>query len=305
MMRFLLSAVIVAAFILSGIAYAQNPNPLIEEGIQQYNELEYENSINTLSAALIRPGNSNEQKIIIYQYLGLNYLILGREAEAEGAFRSLLAIDEDWSFDPAATPPKFLDFFEKVEEKWIAYGKPGLEKAQIVEKPVAIRHKIPDEGVKKQEINLKIELENPKNIPVEIILFYKSASARKYKSVLGSLKGYAKETTCAVYMAAIPAEDVMPPSVDYYIHVTDAEGELLNSKGDESVPLRIPIPEGDKKKKKLLWGLLGGLGGAAVVGLVLGIALPLALKKDNGQPPDDPQNAQVTVFVCEEGTPGC
>ncbi len=298
----LLYALSAASLFMIHAAHAQG-NPLIEEGIKQYNDLEYENSINTLSAALIRPGNSKEQKIEIYEYLGLNYLILGREEEAEGAFRSLLAIDETWSFDPVSTPPKFLEFFEKVRDKWIAEGKPGVETVPVVEKPVVIFHKVPDKGKKGDEVDLKIELENPKKTPVTVRLYYKPTESKKYKDMTASLKGYSDDGNKMYYMASIPSEAVVDPSVDYFIQVEDSSGKVINSKGDENAPLRIPVPGEGKKKRALLWGLVGGLGGAAVLGIVLGVALPLALKKEpsNGTP----QPAQVTVVICEEGTPGC
>jgi len=295
-----------AVVVVLGIAHdlcAQEGNPLIEEGIKQYNDLEYETSINTLSAASIRPGNTDDEKITIYQYLGLDYLLLGREEEAEGAFRNLLVIDESWTFDPVSTPPKFIEFFDKVKEAWIAEGKPGLEKKVPVEKAVGITHKIPDKGKKGQEINLKMEIENPAKKAMTVTIFYRKTGEEAFEEVMASMKGYSDDKQRIVYMAMIPGEAVEAPSVDYYIVVADAVGKIIGGKGDESAPLRIPVQEEQKKKRALLWGLLGGLGGAAVIGIVLGVALPLALKKEG--PPDNPDPAQVTVVICEEGTPGC
>jgi hypothetical protein len=295
-----------AIVVVLGFAHdlcAQEGNPLIEEGIKQYNDLEYETSINTLSAALIRPGNTDGQKITIYQYLGLDYLLLGREEEAEGAFRSLLVIDENWAFDPVSTPPKFIEFFDKVKDAWIAEGKPGLEKKGPAEKAVGIKHKIPDKGKKGQEINLKMEIENPDKKAMTVTIFYRKTGEEVFEEVMASMKGYSDDKQRIVYMATIPGEAVVAPSVDYYIVVQDAVGKVIGGKGDDSAPLRIPVQEEQKKKRALLWGLLGGLGGAAVIGIVLGVALPLALKKEGNH--EQPQPAQVTVVICEEGTPGC
>jgi hypothetical protein len=138
---------------------------------------------------------------------------------------------------------------------------------------------------------------------VKLRVYYKPTESKKYKDTTASLKGYSDDGNKMYYMATIPAEAVVDPSVDYFIQIEDSSGEVINTKGDENAPLRIPVPGEGKKKRALLWGLVGGLGGAAVLGIVLGVALPLALKKEpsNGTP----QPAQVTVVICEEGEPGC
>jgi len=280
---------------------------LISKGIEQYQNLEYEDSINTLSAALVMQGSTDEQKIKIYQYLGLNYLVLGKEKEAEGAFRNLLTIDEKWSFDPIMTPPKVMDFFNRVKEKWISDGKPGLAGKQKGKEPsVRIIHKIPGEAIPNQDINTMVEIENPENLEVVVEVFYKSGKGNKYEKAYIESKGYTdSEKRNELYMVKIPGTAVKEISVDYFITVKDREGNLVAFKGEESVPLRIPVAEGKEKKKKkaLLGGLLGGLGGAAVIGIVLGIVIPLATKEEE-KPQPQPQPASVTVVICEEGS-GC
>jgi hypothetical protein len=306
MRRYIFYAVFLSCLVSPHRGVAQDTDSLIEQGLKQYNDLEYETSINSLSAALVMPGSSDEQKILIYQYLGLNYLVLGREAEAAGAFRGLLVIDENWSFDPVTTSPKVVEFFTKVKQKWIADGKPGREKL-VQKKVVNIIHKIPGEGSPGQDLNLKIEIENPQKIPLKIIVAYKSAADEKFSETMATMKGYSdEEKTRVLYMVTIPGESVKDISVDYYINVEDTQGNLLGSKGDENVPLRIPVASEDKKKRKkraLLGGLLGGLGGAAVIGIILGVVIPIALKSEPAN--HTPQNAQVTVVICEDGQPGC
>ncbi|MFH1435646.1 MAG: hypothetical protein ABIJ56_08010 [Pseudomonadota bacterium] len=293
----------VLVFMASAPAHAQEANPLIQQGISQYNELEYESSINTLSAALIRPGNSNDDKITIYRYLGLNYLILGREAEADGAFRSLLAIDEDWALDPVSTSPKVLEFFASTKQQWIADGKPGMEQPVKVS-TVKIFHKLPDKGVRDEDNYLKIELENPKKIPVKVAVLYRKSSDEKFNETFANMSGYSNDMQRVVYMATIPGADVQPPSVEYFIEVRNTKGEVLSSKGEETAALRIPVPEEGKKKKTWLWGLIGGLGAAVVVGLVVGLAVGLT-GDEGGNGNGTPEPAVVTIVICEEGTSGC
>ena len=66
------------------------PVDLIQKGQAQFDEQQYEESIQTLSAALLRPSNTQAQKVEIYRLLALNYITLGRKDEAENAVRGLL-----------------------------------------------------------------------------------------------------------------------------------------------------------------------------------------------------------------------
>ncbi len=78
----------------AGKASAQG-NPLIERGVAEYDDLRFQEALQTFSAALVRTGNSIDDQIRIYRYLALNYLALHREEEASGAYRALLGLNPD------------------------------------------------------------------------------------------------------------------------------------------------------------------------------------------------------------------
>src|SRR5579863_4831291 len=94
-------ALVVVAAIVPGVAAAQQRQApaqgqgqdLLQLGHQQYDDLRYEEALQTLSAALIRRGNTPQREIQIYELLALSYQSLNRNDEAEGAYRSLLARD--------------------------------------------------------------------------------------------------------------------------------------------------------------------------------------------------------------------
>src|SRR6478736_5587859 len=69
------------------------PQDLVARGQQLFEDQQYEESIQTLSAALLRPSNTKAQKIEIYRLLALNYITINRKDEAESAVRGLLAIE--------------------------------------------------------------------------------------------------------------------------------------------------------------------------------------------------------------------
>src|SRR6185503_19592424 len=102
---------------------------LVARGRSLFDDQQYEESIQTLSAALLRPSNTLAQKVEIYRLLALNYITLGRKDEAENAVRGLLVQQPDYEI-PAKESPRFRDFFAHSRAKWEAEGRPGLAKEE-------------------------------------------------------------------------------------------------------------------------------------------------------------------------------
>jgi hypothetical protein len=294
------SGVILAAVAAASLCAAQaaeaGDNPLIAQGIQEYNDLMYEESVNTLSAALMRSGNSDSQLIEIYKYLGLNYLLLEKADEADGSFRQLLIIDDTWEFDAATTSPKITTFFNNVKQKWIAEGKPG--KIKVVA-PVTIQHKVPDKGIKTEAINLKFTVKDPDMTVKKVSLFVKSGKKFVEYKATPSTPPVAE----TVYMATIPGDLVLPPNVDYFLGAMDYAGNMLATRGDKDAPLRITVPGEEKVsvvKKWWFWTIIG----VAVAGIAGGIAggVVAANKRTNGNTGDP---ANFVINICETGDTAC
>jgi hypothetical protein len=282
------------ALSLASTPASAGDNPLIAQGIQEYNDLMYEESVNTLSAALMRAGNTDAQLIEIYKYLGLNYLLLEKPDEADGAFRQLMCIDETWEFDPVTTSPKITTFFNTTKQKWIQEGKPG--KAKPAAAPVQIVHKVPDEGVKGEQINLKFTVKDPDRLVSKVALF-----VRQGKSFVeyGAMPTDPPSTE-TVYMATIPADVVQPPHVDYYLAATDVTGSVLTALGGDDAPLRVTVPGEEKvsvAKKWWFWTIIG----VAVAGIAGGVAGGvIASKKEGNKAP-----ASFIINICETGDVSC
>ena len=108
---------------------------LITTGRQQFDDLRYEEAVQTLSAALLRRGNTPTQEVTIYELLALSYLALNRDEESEGAFRLMLARDPAHALD-AGQAPRVRDFFRRVSERWARDGQPGVARASPADRPV-------------------------------------------------------------------------------------------------------------------------------------------------------------------------
>ncbi len=274
-MRAILLFVAATTLATAAPALAQRDNPLIQEGADQYDELRYEEALQTLSAALVRSGNSREQQARIYELLAFTYLSLGREAEAEGAYRSLLAIDP--AFEPGGdVSPRFREFFSGTKQRWEEEGRPGGAPPA----PASIRHTSPAQADPGESVELRASLDDPSGRIVSVVLAYRQGTSDVFRRL---------DTTPAEgeFIATIPGEDVAPPLVEYYFEGLDADGLPVASRGDVAAPLRIAVEgeSGGIATKWWFWTIVG----AVVVGGVVTTAV--LVTRDDGGPAEPTQGS--------------
>jgi tetratricopeptide (TPR) repeat protein len=239
------------------------PVDLVQKGQAQFDEQQYEESIQTLSAALLRPSNSQTQKVEIYRLLALNYITLGRKDEAENAVRGLLVQQPDYEI-PAKESPRFRDFFAAARTKWEAEGRPGIAKEEPTQKPVTLKHGSPTQVDPGTNVELRARLDDPDGRVGSVKLFYRSGSKGDFTEAMAQV-----EASSQGVHATIPGASIKPPVVDYYFEVLDGSGAVIASRGDASSPLRIAVPE-SSGKGWVLPVVIGGsvLGAAAIVGVL-------------------------------------
>lgn len=260
---------------------------LVQRAQRLFDEQQYEESIQVLSAALVRPNNTKAQKVEVYRLLALNYITLGRKDEAEASVRGLLSIQPDYEL-PSSESPRFRDFFKTVREKWIADGKPGLvTESEPPPPPVAMQHTSPSQVQPSTEVALSVKLDDPKGRIESVKLFYRIGSKDKFVEVEANVdEGVAR--------AKIPPSAVKPPFIEYYFLGYDKKGLAIVSRGDVGAPLRIAVPE--PSKGWVLPVAIGGgiLGAAAIVG---GLALAGVFKGSSSS--SKPGQSTVTIGVTE------
>ncbi|HVJ91950.1 MAG TPA: hypothetical protein VM580_19250 [Labilithrix sp.] len=272
----------------SKTAAPAQPQDLIAKGRQQFEDQQYEDSIQTLSGALLRPNNTKEQKVEIYHLLALNYITLGRKDEADNAVRGLLVAEPSYRL-PATESPRFRDFFEESRAKWEAEGRPGMVSDEPTRKPVTLRHASPSSATRNKPIDLRAKLEDPDKLTASVKLYYRAGSRGDFLSAAAEIDG-------EDVRAQIPASAVKPAVVDYYFEARDSDGTALATRGDAQAPLRVAIPDGGGSGWVLPVAIGGGiLGAAAIVG---GLALAGVFSSSS---PPAARNATVTVNVGEAG----
>ncbi len=250
--------------LVASTAFAQQhktAQDLVARGRALFDDQQYEESIQTLSAALLRPNNTKQQKVEIYRLLALNYITLNRRDEAESAVRGLLALDPDYAL-PATESPRFRDFFKTAKDKWEADGRPGVVKeTEAPPAPVTLQHVSPPQAAPGTDIPLKVNVDDPQGRVYDVKLFFRGASAGKFteqETQFGN--GIARGT--------IPGKVVQPPLVEYFFEGFDKGGLPIAARGDVAAPLRVAVPA---SSKAWLIGLGVGVGVAVVAGVIIGV----------------------------------
>jgi hypothetical protein len=242
-----------------------------------FEDQRYDESLQTLTAALLRPGVSKDDRIQIHRYLAYNYIALSRLDEAESAVRGLYALNPSFALQSNESP-RFRDFFAAVKKRWDAEGRPGLvsdTSAAPQPKAVVIRHVSPAEREHDQEIILTGQLDDPEHRSASVRVHYRTGTEGKFTEVQASFESVR-------FRASIPPAAVQPPLLEYYIEIHDSSGLPIATRGDASAPLRIPIPAEDRSLFASPWFWTGTT--AAIVGGVLAGVLLSSKKSESSQP---------------------
>lgn len=256
-MRLALGIALAFAFIAAPAAAQRNP--LIQRGQSEYDELRYEEALQTLSAALVRSGNTDAELARIYRLLAFTYLALNRDEEAAGAYRHMLPLAPD--FVPGEdVSPRVREFFNRVSAEWEAAGRPGSGPPP----PIDIRHRSPPRAERNTEVTLSAELEDPAGRAASVVLAYRQGT----EAVFTRRDARASD---GAWIATIPANDIRPPLVEYYFEVLDAQGLPIAARGDVAAPLRIavPAPGGEVWEEWWFWTIIGVVAAGLVIGAVV------------------------------------
>jgi hypothetical protein len=267
-------------------AASKAPQDLIGRGLSLFEDQQYEESIQTLSAALLRPNNTKAQKIDVYRLLALNYITLSRKDEAESAVRGLLAIEPSYALPPSESP-RFRDFFVAVKQRWEAEGRPGLVKeTEAPPAPVTMKHGSPPSAEASTQIDLTGHIDDPQHRVVDVRLYYRAGSRGKFEVLSAT-------TDAGDVRASIPASVVKPPLVEYYFQGVDKGGLPVVARGDATAPLRIAIPEASRG-----WVLPVAIGGSVLgAGAIVGILALAGVFKSSSPSPGPGGNAAGTAVV--------
>lgn len=241
-----------------------NAHGLVERGRSLYEDQLYEESAQTLSAALLRPDSSREDKLRVYQYLAFDYIVLGRNEEAENATRALFVLDPEFTL-PSSESPRFREFFDGVKQRWESEGRPGIEKKAEVVKPVVLRHAPQAQVEENKAFEVRGSIDDADLRVTHLKLFVRAGTKGRFTSMPVPLSG-------STFHTSIGAPLVRSPLVEYYFEAYDSSGLPIASRGDAAQALRVAVREKSGAGWVLPVALGGGIVGAAAIVGVMALA---------------------------------
>ena len=290
----LASACLVTCTLTAPPSYAQAEQParrvsLIESAKRLFEDQRYEESIQTLSAALLRPGTSQQERIDVYRYLAYNYVVLSQTEEAEAAVRGLYVLDPEFTLNESESP-RFRTFFAEVKERWEKEGRPGLEKEKSATAVApTLKHVSPAEWERGKPFRVTGQIEDPAQRAASVVIRYRTGTKGKFKELRARL-GQGQ------FRASIPGNAVQPPILEYYIEVVDDAGLPIAARGDAAAPMRIAVPDPDEGSSVFaspwFWVAAAVVVGGGVAGAVL-------LSDDSGEssPSSSAPTSRVVVVI--------
>jgi hypothetical protein len=293
--RFALSLALVAAGHLTvatvapQVALAQgkiSTQKLIDQAKEKFDDQQYDESIQKLSAALLRSDVTKAQKIEIYRWLAYNYIVLKQDDSARTALFALYALDEDYAL-PKTESPKFREPFEKYKKQWIDEGKPGQAKTEKPLPAVVLKQIPPAEAPHDQSIAVTGSIEDTGKRVAKITLFYRTGSSGKFLELPCTIDG-------GSYKATIPATAVKPPIVEYYVQASDNGGLAIATRGDAETPLRVAV---QAEKEGSIFGTWWFWTGAAAI-VAGGVVATYFLTRKSSTGPANP-NAGIVITISE------
>ena len=266
----------------------ETDNELLRQGLELYEELEYERAVEVLSAALLEPGNSEQELLTIYQTLGTLYVFLGRQQEAALALERLLCVDNEFSFGEYASP-RIREVFDQVRADWDE-DQCEERRGGSTAATVTMDHESPNAADPGDQLDIQVVIEDPDGLVDAVVLHYRAAGEEGFNERPAAM------TSPGTFDATIPSDAVAAPAAEYYVQAVNAEGEPLTALGTARAPLRVPVSGpgegGSVARQWWFWTIIG----VVVVGAGLGLGLGLGLDQDQ---PTDPSEATLTIFVCD------
>lgn len=257
---------------LARVAWADTGNPAIDAGIAQYNDLEYELAVETLTAALAQKGLTVDELTEGYKHLGLSLVAIGQDEPAREAFRKLLAVNPSYDL-PRTENPRALDLFAEVKR---SLRKSGAE-LTLSTSPVRPR--------KGSAIDVSASVTDPEGTVTRIVVHHRVRGQKSYSSVIAAPDANGR------FDARIPGTSVMSPGVEYYVTAETDDGTVSGREGTAEAPLILVVEDGGEGSPIYgKWWFWAGLGGLALAS----IAVVLVVAGGGDDPPD---GADITITV--------
>lgn len=215
---------LIQAFFLATPALAQTSGKeLLKNGIQQYDNAEFELAVVTLQQAIQTNLKEKDDIIQAHKYLAFSYAAMGDEQKAKLEFLKLLEIYPIFDL-LLSESPKLRQPFELAKQEYVPKDTA----------PPAINFAPPAAVNENTAIPVSATVTDASGVE-SVLLFYKKASDKTFIE-LPLIKGQRDS-----YSGTIPAEVVSIAGIEYYIQAKDKAGNEPALVGSAQKPLKIMV----------------------------------------------------------------
>jgi len=202
---------------------ADSPTQLLNNGIEQYNNAEFELAVEWLQQAIKAGLKTKSEQISALKYYAFCLTALGKTEEAKTQFQKALDVDPEFQLSISESP-RLLDVFNEAKSTWTPQDRQSPEIDFTA--PTAVDEKTP--------LTLTARITDATGLAA-VELYYKATAAGKYKK-LPMTAG-----TGNTYTAAIVADEVNVEGLQLYIKAADTAGNPPAYAGSEKEPLLIAV----------------------------------------------------------------
>jgi hypothetical protein len=201
-----------------------------------YGDLEYEKSMALLENLVASHERSKSltkiDLITTYQFLGMIYILLGEEKQAEQAISKLYQLDRNFRIDPGYSP-KIVDFFYQIKSKM----PPPV--VSMTGKPLAT--------AQNEEIRFEVELTGEIFQIRTVNLYYRGRGLGEqfYQATMSPTVSGKFAVILPVFLRA--GESV----IEYYVVITDHNEKAVFTEGNQGSPLATPIVSPPKSTQQI------------------------------------------------------
>jgi hypothetical protein len=236
----------------------------ISEGERRYADQDYRAAIELFQAVLADSASTRDQRARADEYIGLSWLILGKQQRAREAFEDLLSIDPHYTLTDPSHSPKLREFFEQVRLSFVpGYASAGAGEAEL-------EHAAPSGAIAGRPVEIAAVVTRGAPAVKRVQLYFRRQGLLEYHAELLRLENGRFAATFA------PPREATDYTLEYWLEARDAQNRVAARVASPEAPIALPVrgaPQGTATvawyKRWYVWAAVGAVVAGAAVGAAL------------------------------------
>ncbi|MFH1130680.1 MAG: tetratricopeptide repeat protein [Pseudomonadota bacterium] len=301
--RYSLISLLCLALLATSSSAAANPEELLSQAEQAYEQLEYEKTLELSFQVQAHKDATPVQKARAYLYMGVCFTALGDAQNAVSAFVEVLKLRPQFRIPPGVSPSiramfnaalqylKLPEVPPPEEGQSDQPGQPDQQPPTENKEEVKVTVFGPKKVVAGKPIEIRIHLDDKQKQVAKLLINWRRLKGPDYSTVKIDHKTGLSETKGTIPSITVGTQK---GTLVYYVVAQDKQGQQIGQAGAEDEPLELELLEPPKSKNKWGWYALAIGGGAAVVAGAV-VAAVLLTRGGKNAPPFNTADVIVTL----------